>query len=118
MSGPAFRVTEQRAAVRIAHRQSAVRFAIWTVSAVVFALVNLDAGAAISCLAASVILIGAVVTSCIGFLVSQRALRPITAAALKSTAANAPMPGVLARLIIVKHGQRERPVVVVVVVVA
>ncbi len=92
---------EQRAAVRIAHRQSAVQFAIWTVSAVVFALVNLDAGATISCLAALVILFGAVMTSCISFLVSQRTLRPITAAALKSTAANAPMPGVLARSIVI-----------------
>jgi len=92
---------EQRAAVRIPHRQSAVQFAIWTVSAVVFALVNLDAGVTISCLVAVIILFGAVMTSCVSFLVSQRALRPITAAALKSTAANAPMPGVLARLIVI-----------------
>jgi adenylate cyclase len=92
---------EQRAAVRMAHRQSAVQFATWTFSGVVFGLINLKAGAAVALLIASAILFGAITTSCIGFLVAQRALRPIVAAALKSTAANAPIPGVLARLVII-----------------
>jgi adenylate cyclase len=92
---------EQRATVRIAHRQSATQVAIWTVSGVVFTLVNLDAGATVACLIAGAIMFGAITTSCIGFLVTQRTLRPLVAAALKSTAANAPIPGVLARLVII-----------------
>ena len=92
---------QQRAAVRMSHRQSAVQFATWTVSGVVFGLVNLDAGAAVAGLIAAGIVFGAVTTSCMSFLVAQRTLRPVVAAALKSTAANAPIPGVLARLIII-----------------
>jgi adenylate cyclase len=92
---------EQRAAVRIAHRQSAVQFMTWAVSGVVFGLASLDAGPAVASLIAAGIIFGAVTTSCMSFLVAQRTLRPIVAAALKSEAARAPIPGVLARLIII-----------------
>ena len=92
---------QQRAAVRIAQRQSAVAFAIWVVGGVVFALVNLDAGGGVAYLIATAVFFGASTTACMGFLVTLRTLRPIIAASMKTTTANAQLPGVLARLVII-----------------
>ncbi|MCW2688365.1 MAG: adenylate cyclase, family protein 3 [Mycobacterium sp.] len=91
---------QQSAAMRIATRQTAVQFGIWAVSGAVFVLVNLDAGGGVACVIGTAILFGGAITVCMGYLITQRTLRPILAASMKTAAATGAMPGVLARLVI------------------
>ncbi|MGV0745972.1 adenylate/guanylate cyclase domain-containing protein [Mycolicibacterium sp. XJ870] len=91
---------QQRAAMRIGPRQFIVQFATWAVSAVVYTVVNRDLGGGVAYVMGGAILFGGVAAACMGFLVTQRMLRPIVAASLTaSSASSSPMPGVLARLI-------------------
>jgi adenylate cyclase len=91
---------QQRAAMRIATRQTAVQFAIWATSGAVFALVNLDAGGEVAYVIGTAILFGGATTACMGYVITQRTLRPILAAAMKTATATGEMPGVLGRLVI------------------
>nr|MDT0524325.1 hypothetical protein [Streptomyces sp. DSM 41633] len=91
---------QQRAAMRIAPRQTIIQFTTWAVSALVYTLLNLDAGGGVAYVMGGAILFGGIAAACMGFLVTQRMLRPIVAASLTaSSAAIVRMPGVLARLI-------------------
>jgi adenylate cyclase len=92
---------QQRAAVRIANRQTAVQFGIWVLSGAVFMLLNLHAGGRVAYVIGAAILFGGATTACTGYLVTQRTLRPIVAAAMKTTTADIEIPGVLARLLII-----------------
>ena len=64
-------------------------------------MVNLDLGAPVSVVIGLVILFGAVSTACICHLLTQRTLRPIIAAAMRTATDADPVPGVLARLMII-----------------
>jgi adenylate cyclase len=90
-----------RAAIRIPARQTAVHLAVWILSGAAFVLVNLKLGAAVSAVIGLVILFGAAATACICHLLTQRTLRPIIAAAMRTATAGDPTPGVLARLMII-----------------
>lgn len=91
---------QQRAAMRIAPRQTLIQFGTWAVSAVVYTLLNLDAGGGVAYVMGAAILFGGIAAACMGFLVTQRMLRPIVAASLTASSATfVRMPGVLARLI-------------------
>lgn len=91
---------QQRAAMRIGPRQTVIQFGTWAVSAVVYTLVNLGAGGGVGYVMGGAILFGGVAAACMGFLVTQRMLRPIVAASLNaSSATHVTMPGILGRLI-------------------
>ncbi|AKS33225.1 adenylate/guanylate cyclase domain-containing protein [Mycolicibacterium goodii] len=91
---------QQRAAMRIGPRQTIIQFGTWAVSALVYTLVNLDLGGGVAYVMGSAILFGGVAAACMGFLVTQRMLRPIIATSITaSAAAHVTMPGVLGRLI-------------------
>ena len=91
---------EKRAAMRIANRQAGVHFATWAASGAVFVLLNLDSGGAVACVIGAALLFGGATTSCMGYLVTQRTLRPVIAAAMRTATADTEIPGVLARLVI------------------
>jgi hypothetical protein len=91
---------QQRAALRIAHRQNAVHFATWAASGGVFALVNLDAGGVVAYVIGTALLFGGVTTARMGYLVTQRTLRPIITVAMRTAPPDMAMPGVLSRLVI------------------
>jgi len=91
---------QQRSAGRIAARQTVVQFGIWMTGGTVLALVNLRAGGGVAYVIGAAILFGGATTACIGYLLTQRTLRPILAASMKTATATGEMPGVLARLMI------------------
>jgi adenylate cyclase len=91
---------QQRAARRITSRQTVAQFGIWVGSGAVFVLVNLHAGLAVACVIGTAIIFGGASTACMGYLITQRTLRPIVAASMKTATATREMPGVLARLMI------------------
>jgi adenylate cyclase len=91
---------QQRAAMRIANRQTAVHFATWAASGAVFVVLNLDSGSGVACVIGAALLFGGATTSCMGYLVTQRTLRPIIAAAMSTATPDTEIPGVLARLVI------------------
>jgi adenylate cyclase len=91
---------QQRAALSIATRQTLVQFGIWAASGVVFSLVNLHSGGGVAYVIGAAILVGGATTACLGYLITQRTLRPILAASMKTATATGEMPGVLARLMI------------------
>lgn len=91
---------QQRAAMRIATRQTLVQFSIWAVSGAVFVMVNVHAGAGVAYVIGTAILFGGASTACMGYLITQRVLRPMLAASMKTATATGEMPGVLARLMI------------------
>jgi class 3 adenylate cyclase len=91
---------QRRAALRIAQRQNAVHFATWAASGAVFALVNLDAGGVVAYVIGTALLFGGVTTACMGYLVTQRTLRPIITVAMSTAPPDMAMPGVLSRLVI------------------
>jgi class 3 adenylate cyclase len=91
---------QQRSAMRIAPRQTAVQFGIWAAGGAVFAGVNVGAGSDVACIIGTAILFGGAATASMGYLITQRTLRPILAASMKSAIPTADMPGVLARVMI------------------
>jgi class 3 adenylate cyclase len=91
---------QQRAAMRIAARQTIVQFGIWVASGAVFVLVNLRAGGTVAWVIGTAILFGGAATASMGYLITQRVLRPIVAASMKTATPTGKMPGVLARLMI------------------
>jgi adenylate cyclase len=91
---------QRRAALRIANRQTAVHFATWAASGAVFVVLNLDSGSGVVCVIGAALLFGGATTSCMGYLVTQRTLRPVIAAAMRTATADTQIPGVLARLVI------------------
>jgi adenylate cyclase len=92
---------QQRAAMRIVTRQSAVQFAVWVVSGAVFVLLNLHAGGGVAYVIGTAMFFGAATAASMDYLITQQALRPIIAASMKTMTSNAEVPGVLARLVII-----------------
>lgn len=92
--------TQQRAAMRIAARQTVVQFGIWAAGGAVLVLVNLHAGGAVACVIGTATVFGGAATASMGYLITQRILRPILAASMKTAAPPSEMPGVLARVMI------------------
>ncbi|MDT5264676.1 MAG: adenylate cyclase [Mycobacterium sp.] len=91
---------QQCAALSIATRLTLVQFGIWAACGVVFSLVNLHSGGGVAYVIGAAILVGGATTACLGYLITQRTLRPILAASMKTATATGEMPGVLARLMI------------------
>jgi class 3 adenylate cyclase len=91
---------QQRAALSIGTRQTVVQFGIWAASGAVFSLVNLHSGGGVAYVIGAAILFGGATTACLGYLITQRTLRPILAASMKTATSTGEMPGVLARLMI------------------
>jgi adenylate cyclase len=91
---------QQHAAMRMATRQTVVQFGIWAASGAVFVVVNFHAGGAVACVIGIAILFGGAATASMGYLITQRTLRPILAASMKTATPPGEMPGVLARLMI------------------
>ena len=92
----------ERAAVL---RQPAVCAALealgWAVAAVVFALINLQASPELAFHVGSTILMGGLTCTALGYLLVERALRPVTAEALAAGPVRRPKgPGVVARLLL------------------
>jgi adenylate cyclase len=92
--------TQQHAAMSIATRQAVVQFGIWATSGGVFVLVNVRAGGDVAFVIGTAILFGGAVTASMGYLITQRILRPILAASMETAMPAADMPGVLARVMI------------------
>ncbi|MGV9800373.1 adenylate/guanylate cyclase domain-containing protein [Mycobacterium sp. NPDC003449] len=92
---------QRTAAVRIPVRQTAVEFTVWAVSGAVFMVLNLDARGGVAYVIGGSILFGAMITACVGFLITSRTLRPMIAAAMKDSADRIRLPGALGRLIYV-----------------
>jgi class 3 adenylate cyclase len=91
---------QQRAAMRIGPRQTVIQFGTWAVSAAVYTVVNLGAGGGVAYVMGGAILFGGVAAACMGFLVTQRMLRPIVAASLTgASATSVTMPGIQGRLL-------------------
>jgi class 3 adenylate cyclase len=90
---------QRDAALRIATRQTVVQFGIWAASGAVFVLVNFHDGA-VACVIGTAIVFGGAATASMGYLITQRTLRPILAASMKTATPPGEMPGVLARLLI------------------
>jgi class 3 adenylate cyclase len=86
--------------MRIAPRQTVVQFGIWVASGTVFVLVNFHAGGDVASVIGTAILFGGAATASMGYLITQRILRPILAAAMKTATPTGEMPGVLARVMI------------------
>jgi class 3 adenylate cyclase len=63
-------------------------------------LVNLDAGGVVAYVIGTALLFGGVTTACMGYLVTQRTLRPIITVAMRTAPPDMAMPGVLSRLVI------------------
>ncbi len=82
----------------------AVHFGTWALSGAVFALINLDAGGGVAYMIGTALLFGGAATACMGYLVTQRTLRPVIAAAMRTATPDTEMPGVLARLVIIWRG--------------
>ena len=92
---------QRQAAVRIASRQAAVHFTTWAVSGVIFVLLNLGADDGLAFVIGAAILFGGTTTTCVSYLITHRTLRPIIAASMTTSTADAKLPGVLARLVLV-----------------
>lgn len=96
---------ERRWAMDLANRQSLILTGAWFLSGTAFIVLNLDTGAATLIIATMAMLFGATSTICLGLIVSRRSLRPVIAAAGKTTQADPDetsetTPGVLARLLL------------------
>lgn len=91
---------QQYAAMQIAYRQTLLHLTIWWIAGAVFILINRSAGAQITALIALAVLFGGAATACMGYLVTERTLRPVIAAAMAAAPLRTSAPGVLARLII------------------
>jgi adenylate cyclase len=73
----------------------------WVVAAVVFALINLPASTALAVHIGSTILMGGLTCTALGYLLVERAMRPVTARALAAGPVRRPKgPGVVARLML------------------
>ncbi|MBO0677992.1 adenylate/guanylate cyclase domain-containing protein [Mycolicibacterium sp. S2-37] len=92
---------QQRAALRIPVRQTAVEFGVWVVSGAVFMVLNLNARGGVAYVIGGAILFGAMTTACIGYLITARTLRPIISAAMAGSTAKISLPGAFGRLVYV-----------------
>ncbi|WP_332519538.1 adenylate/guanylate cyclase domain-containing protein [Speluncibacter jeojiensis] len=92
---------QRRSALRIPLRQGAVHILIWTVAAVAFVVANRDAGGNVQVLIAVAAGLGAATTCCMGYLLSERILRPITQSALSGHPASVRRPRMMVRLVAV-----------------
>ncbi|WP_059014348.1 adenylate/guanylate cyclase domain-containing protein [Mycobacterium sp. M26] len=102
---------------RLLRNQSAVLAGVWTVSGVVFMIVNRDGGAPAAWLIAMAMMFGATTSAGAALLLIQRTLRPITAAAHTTTPGRDRTPGVLARLLLMWLMSSALPTVGIAVVV-
>ncbi|MCK0176538.1 adenylate/guanylate cyclase domain-containing protein [Mycolicibacterium sp. F2034L] len=92
---------QQRAALRIPVRQTAVEFGVWVVSGAVFMVLNINARGGVAYVIGGAILFGAMTTACIGYLITARTLRPIISAAMAGATGKVSMPGAFGRLVYV-----------------
>jgi class 3 adenylate cyclase len=90
---------QRRSALRLLSRQSAILAAAWVASGSIFALINLDGGAAIAVPTLLGVLFGGGAAAGTGILLTQPTLRPILIAASRGSDGRVTAPGVLARLV-------------------
>jgi adenylate cyclase len=92
---------EQRHALRGALSQTKVVVAMWTAAAVAFGIVNLPVSRELAGRVLTGVVMGALTTGAISYLLSERAIRPITARALEAGVPERPVaPGVVARTVL------------------
>lgn len=101
---------------RLVGYQSAVLSGVWAASGVVFVIVNRDGGAPTVWLIAMSMLFGAATAAGAALLLTQRTLRPITAAVHTSSGRDR-TPGVLARLLLMWLVSSALPIVGIAIVV-
>ncbi len=92
--------TQQHAALAITTRQTLVHVAMWIASGAVFLLVNIRSGGTNVALITIAVIFGGAAMLCMGYLVTEAILRPITAAAMIATPPQRRAPGVMQRLVI------------------
>jgi adenylate cyclase len=86
-----------RGPVRIGVRMAA----LWTVAAVVFCVLNLRYSGILALKVAITVALGGVTTSAVGYLLTERLLRPVTARVLEAGTSDRPeVPGVAARALL------------------
>jgi adenylate cyclase len=92
---------EQRRTLRAPVRLLVVQASLWTVGAVLFLLLNLQYSTRLAVAVGITILLGGAVTCSLGYLLSERILRPVTEIALAERVPERPaLPGVTTRLLL------------------
>jgi adenylate cyclase len=91
--------TQQRNAINIIRRQTAVLFGVWVICGAVLIVANPQGGASTLAMLVVAILFGATASFSTSLLFAQRIYRPIVAAANKEFSNRETAPGVVARLV-------------------
>jgi adenylate cyclase len=92
---------EQRRTLRAPVRLLVVQASLWTTGAVLFLLLNLQYSTRLAAAVGITILLGGAVTCSLGYLLSERILRPVTELALAERVPERPaLPGVTTRLLL------------------
>jgi adenylate cyclase len=92
---------EQRRTLRAPVRLLVVQASLWTIGALLFLLLNLQYSTRLAFAVGITILLGGAVTCSLGYLLSERILRPVTELALAERVPEQPaLPGVTARLLL------------------
>jgi adenylate cyclase len=89
---------QQRAAVRISNRQAVITFFLWLGCGVGFWLFNTQLGKGMLLVLAATVTMGAAMAASMGWLLAQRVMRPVIAAALRVSAGDIAAPGVRLRM--------------------
>ena len=91
---------QRRAALQMSIRETGVHIFIWITGGAAFIIANLEAGPNVIAMIALAVLFGGSATACMGYLVTERTLRPVIAAAMSPDLSCGPTPGVHSRLMI------------------
>jgi adenylate cyclase len=109
---------EQRAALRAPLRQVGVHAAMWTLGGVIFVGLNVGAVPRLAVAIAVTVLLGAAATCSLGYLLAERLLRPVAAAALAhDVPEQTTAPGVVTRVLIAVGAAAGIPALGIVLVV-
>jgi adenylate cyclase len=92
---------ERRAALRLPQRQTAMHAALWGLGTVFFFALDVSVSGELARYEAVTIVMGAMTTCAVSYLIAERVLRPVTALALAAGAPLKPVgPGVTGRLLL------------------
>lgn len=91
---------QQKAAMKLPSRQSAILTATWSVCGAVLMLVNYRSGLSLLLPILLGVVLGGIAAAGTGLLLAQRTLRPIMVAATRGSEPRLSTPGVLARLVL------------------
>jgi class 3 adenylate cyclase len=96
--GTAPDAAQQRAAIRITNRQAVVQFLLWIACGVGLWLFNIRLDKGMLAVLAATVVIGGAMAASMGWLLAQRVVRPVIAAALVSSSGEIATLGVRARV--------------------